>query len=113
MKAKKLLDKIGVEFVTVKSGQYKDTGIIARESTEKEKELLNKIIKDILNKFVDDVFETRYEKIAPAGGIKIKDEKVKKKKKKKVKEYILTNIADQKQKAFSVSELCGSMQDSN
>ena len=91
MNAKKLLDKIGVEFVTVKSGQYKDTGTFARESTEKEKELLNKLIKDVLNQVVDDVIETRYEKIALAAGIKIKDEK---EKKKKVKEYVLTNIAD-------------------
>lgn len=91
MNAKKLLDKIGVEFITVKSGKYKDTGTFARESTEKEKELLNKLIGDVLNQFIDDIVETRFEKLAAAAGIKTKDEK---EKKKQVREYVLNKIAD-------------------
>ncbi len=91
LNAKKLLDKIGVEFVTIKSGQYKDTGAFSRASTEKEKELLNKLITDVLNQFVDDIIEVRGDRLADATGIKIKDVN---KKKKFVKEYMLTKIAD-------------------
>ncbi len=91
LNAKKLLDKIGVEFVTVKSGKFKDTGTFSRESTEKEKELLNKLITDVLNQFVDDIIDERCDKLAEAAGIKTKD---KNKKVQQVKEYMLAKIAD-------------------
>lgn len=91
LNAKKLLDKIGVEFVTIKSGKYKDTGAFSRESTEKEKELLNKLITDVLNQFVDDIIDGRGDKIAEAANIKAKDPN---KKKQLVKEYMLSKIAD-------------------
>lgn len=50
-----LLKKIGVSIEVIKSGEFKDIGSPHRELTEREKELLNSLIKDIQSQFVDDV----------------------------------------------------------
>lgn len=50
-----LLKKIGVSIEVIKSGEFKDIGSPHRKLTEREKELLNSLIKDIQSQFVDDV----------------------------------------------------------
>jgi protease IV len=91
MNAEKLLGKVGVNFETVKSGKYKDTGSFSRPSTPEERALLRGLIEDVLNQFVDDVISCRMDKLAPAFKIKEKDEV---KRKKLVKDYMLANVAD-------------------
>ena len=54
-----IVGKVGVEMVTIKSGQFKDTGNMFREMTEPEKELLSKMIMSIRSDFVQAVVEGR------------------------------------------------------
>ncbi|MEI7640903.1 MAG: signal peptide peptidase SppA [bacterium] len=89
--AKQLLDKIGLQFTTVKSGKYKDVGSFSRDASEGEKRLLKNMIDDVLNQFVDDILNQRLDKIAKAAGIDIKDRA---KKREAVKEYMLKDVAD-------------------
>lgn len=91
MNAEKLLGKIGVDYVTIKSGKYKDVGSFSRASTPEEKAMLKSLIDDVLNQFVDDVIDCRVEKLAAAYKIKEKDET---KRKKQIKAYMLENVAD-------------------
>ncbi len=89
--AKKLLDKIGLDFITIKSGQYKDVGSLSRETSVNERKLLQNMINDVLNQFVDDVVNSRLEALAKAFKITEKKEETKRK---LVKEYMLKNVAD-------------------
>jgi protease-4 len=89
--AEKLLGKIGVDFVTVKSGKYKDAGSFSRQTSEEEKRLFQKLINDVLEQFVNDIAESRFKQIASIAQIKEQDEQ---KAKESVKKYIKNNIAD-------------------
>lgn len=89
--AEKLFGKIGIDFITVKSGKYKDAGSFSRQASEDEKRLFQKLINDVLAQFVDDIVDSRIEKLAEAASIKEKDDK---KRKELVKKYVLNNIAD-------------------
>ncbi len=91
MNAEKLLGKIGIDYTTIKSGKYKDTGSFSRAVTEEDKAYLNHMIKDVLDQFVDDVVYGREEPLAKAFNIK---EKNPEKKKALIKELVLKNIAD-------------------
>ena len=55
----KLLEKIGVKGMVVKSGEYKDVGSPFREMTEKERSLLQGVIDDVQTQFVMAVVEGR------------------------------------------------------
>ncbi len=55
----KLLEKIGVQGMVVKSGEYKDIGSPFRNMTEPEKKLLQGVIDDVLSQFVKAVAEGR------------------------------------------------------
>jgi len=55
----KLLEKIGVKGMVVKSGEYKDVGSPFREMTEKERLLLQGVIDDVQTQFVKAVAEGR------------------------------------------------------
>jgi len=55
----KLLEKIGVKGMVVKSGEYKDVGSPFREMTEKERSLLQGVIDDVQTQFVAAVAEGR------------------------------------------------------
>jgi protease-4 len=50
-----LLKKIGIDFETLKSGEFKDIGSPGRELTERDREILNAVIQDIQRQFVEGV----------------------------------------------------------
>jgi protease-4 len=56
---RELLDKIGLNSVVVKSGEYKDIGSPTREMTDAEREILQNLIDDIHSQFVKSVAEGR------------------------------------------------------
>lgn len=62
----KLLDKIGIKSLVVKSGEFKDSGSPVRPITEREKKVMQSIIDNMHNQFV----------LAVANGRKIQVDKV-------------------------------------
>jgi protease-4 len=76
--AEDLLKKIGVKYVVVKSGRYKDTGSFARGLSEDEQLVLQDTINDVYEQFFDAVWEGRREALRKAaargaGGVKVTD----------------------------------------
>ncbi len=54
-----LLDNIGVEFETIKSGEHKDMGDISRALTPEEREILQSFSQDVYEQFVEAVASGR------------------------------------------------------
>lgn len=54
-----LLKKVGVDFVVVKAGQYKDIGNFARAMTPEERRMLQSLLDDVYDQFVDAVARGR------------------------------------------------------
>ena len=61
MNFKGLMDKIGVEAVTLKTGKMKDVGSSVRPMTEDEQEYINVILKEMYELFLDRVLSSRKE----------------------------------------------------
>ncbi len=55
----KLLEKIGVKGMVVKSGEFKDIGSPYREMTEQERQLLQAVIDDVHSQFIEAVAKGR------------------------------------------------------
>mgnify|MGYP006172765811 FL=1 len=55
----KFLDKVGIEFETVKSGDLKDVGSYSREVTEADRKHLNEMVDDMYSQFVNAVSQNR------------------------------------------------------
>lgn len=79
---KKLLEKVGIEPVVIKSVPYKDIGSPLREMTPKERALLEKVLTDVHHQFVEAIAKGRnmpVEKVeAIANGAIFTGEKAKK-----------------------------------
>jgi len=54
-----LLKKIGIEYVVIKSGRYKDSGNFARKMTPEEREIMQETVEDVYEQFLDEVWEGR------------------------------------------------------
>ena len=54
-----LLKKVGVDYVVVKSGRYKDIGNFARTMSPEERRILQALLDDVYNQFVDAVAQGR------------------------------------------------------
>ena len=54
-----LLKKVGVDFVVIKAGQYKDIGNFARAMTPEERRMLQSLLDDVYDQFVDAVARGR------------------------------------------------------
>lgn len=54
-----LLEKIGIDFQVIKQGEFKDVGSPHRGLTEREREMLSKVMEDIHKQFVGDVAKAR------------------------------------------------------
>jgi len=54
-----LLKKVGVDYVVVKSGQYKDIGSFARAMSPEERRILQALLDDVYDQFVDAVAQGR------------------------------------------------------
>jgi protease-4 len=59
MHFKQLMDKIGIDETTFKTGKFKDSGSPFRKTTEEEKQYFNLLISDVYDQFVDVVAEER------------------------------------------------------
>jgi len=57
--AVELLNKIGIDVQTVKSGQYKDTGSPYREFTTEDEKQLDFVVQDIFDQFVTTIADER------------------------------------------------------
>jgi len=57
--AQKLLDKIGLQWETIKSGELKDVGSFSRPMTPEEERMLKAVIDDTYEQFVEAVSEGR------------------------------------------------------
>ena len=64
VKLKDLYQKIGVEYLVVKSGKHKDIGNPQREMSIEERALLQTTIDDVRLQFVDAIFQSRQEQIS-------------------------------------------------
>ena len=54
-----LLKKVGVEYVVVKAGAYKDVGNFARAMTPEERRILQSLLDDVYDQFISAVAEGR------------------------------------------------------
>ena len=54
-----LLKKIGIEMQVIKSGEFKDIGALNRKMTDREREMLRRLLEDIRNQFVTAVAKGR------------------------------------------------------
>jgi protease-4 len=57
--AQELLEKVGVRFEVIKSGEHKDLGSPYREVTEAERALLQEVVDDVYDQFLDVIAEER------------------------------------------------------
>ncbi|MFQ5432692.1 MAG: signal peptide peptidase SppA [Nitrospinota bacterium] len=61
---RKLMSKLGVESIVVKSGQFKDIGTSARPFTDADREMLEGVIDDVYMQFVAAVAKQRHMEIS-------------------------------------------------
>jgi protease IV len=54
-----LMKKVGVEYVVIKAGQYKDMGNVSRPMTPEERRVLQALLDDVHRQFIDAVAEGR------------------------------------------------------
>ena len=59
MHFQQLMEKIGVDQTTIKTGKFKDSGSPFRKTTEEEKQYFNMLVGDVYDQFVDVVAEER------------------------------------------------------
>lgn len=59
MKAKELLEKVGVDLETVKAGDYKNFGSFSRDLSPEEEKMLQATVDDIYMQFIEAVIEGR------------------------------------------------------
>lgn len=58
---KDLVNKVGLEARTIKSGQFKDIGSGSRDLTEEERQLLDEMVVDVFEQFFDIVHDARHD----------------------------------------------------
>ncbi len=63
LQAKDLMEKIGIQYETVKAGKYKDFGSMDRELTPEEREMMQGVIDDTYHQFVEAVMKGRKENL--------------------------------------------------
>ncbi len=56
---KEVSEKLGITFEVVKSGKYKDTGSMFRDSSDEEKRILADMVNDVHEQFVDAILAQR------------------------------------------------------
>jgi protease-4 len=63
MKMKVLYEKIGIEYQTIKSGEYKDIGASQRNMTPAERNLIQKTVNDVRTQFIQAIIEGRSDRL--------------------------------------------------
>ena len=83
-----LLKKVGVDFQTIKSGKFKDTGSFSRPMNLEERAYLQDTVNDVFHQFLDAVVEGRSQgvKAVLAKRLKVKADSIKEE---QVKNFIL------------------------
>ena len=61
---RKLMSKLGVESIVIKSGRYKDIGTSARPFTDEDRKMLEGVISDVYMQFVEAVAKQRHLEIS-------------------------------------------------
>lgn len=56
---RKLYDKIGIKFETIKSGKFKDIGASGKQMTDEERQLLQDTVDDVYQSFISDILKAR------------------------------------------------------
>jgi len=64
--AEDLLKKVGIEYVVIKSGRFKDSGNFARKMTPEEREILRQTVDDVYEQFLEAVWAGRKERLREA-----------------------------------------------
>lgn len=64
----KLLAKVGAQFETIKSGEFKDSGSFSRPMVPRERALFQSAINDVYGQFVDAVYDGRRDALGEALG---------------------------------------------
>jgi signal peptide peptidase SppA len=64
LQAQELMEKIGVEYETVKAGDYKTAGSMDREMTPEEREMFQSVIDDTYAQFVEAVVDGRKQQLS-------------------------------------------------
>lgn len=59
LKFKELIQKVGVDYRVIKSGEYKDLGSPFRDMEEDEREILRELIMDVYDQFLNHILEQR------------------------------------------------------
>ncbi len=61
-----LIQKIGIRYEVIKSGEHKDIGSFHRQMTEEERDIVQEVVTDCYEQFVDDIYYTRSEQLKAA-----------------------------------------------
>jgi protease-4 len=64
--AEELMKKIGIEYVVIKSGRYKDSGNFARKMSPEEREVMQQTVEDVYEQFLEAVLDGRKEALRAA-----------------------------------------------
>lgn len=64
--AEQLMKKIGVEYVVIKSGRFKDIGNFARAMSREERAMIEQTVNDVYEQFLEAIMAGRKEKIRAA-----------------------------------------------
>ena len=72
--ARALLDKVGIDVYTVKSGALKDVGNFARKPTPEDLKYLNGVIADVYEQFIGDILANR--KVSRDSLLKVADGRI-------------------------------------
>jgi len=59
MRIEELIDKVGIEYEVIKSGDYKDIGSPFREMSADEREVLRHMIMDVYDQFIEHIVQNR------------------------------------------------------
>ncbi len=61
--AEQLMKKVGIEYVVIKSGRFKDVGNFARAMSKEERDMIEATVNDVYNQFIEAILAGRKEQL--------------------------------------------------